>query len=134
MPEDHRNAVFISPLVPYIEISPDSPDTLFIPNHVTDLFAFVCCKCSSSCVFFFFHLFVAPSQLFWDMLQPSNSKLPYFVLKIVQFLSLNIWYVLNGRLWMTYEFMRSIKSLHSVYIFILHSVISLQIQFISNLK
>ena len=47
-----------------------------------------------------------PVPIFWDVLLPSNSKLPYFFLKSVQFLSLNIWYVFYVLFWIKYGFMR----------------------------
>ncbi len=46
-----------------------------------------------------------PSQLFWDLQQASNLKWAHFVRKIVNFLSLNICYVIYVLLWIKYWLM-----------------------------
>ncbi len=45
---------------------------------------------------------MALSQLFWDVLMPWNLKSTYFSLKIIHFLSLNIWYVIYVLFWIKY--------------------------------
>ncbi len=45
---------------------------------------------------------MALSQLFWDVLMPWNLKSTYFSLKIIHFLSLNIWYVIYVVFWIKY--------------------------------
>ncbi len=45
---------------------------------------------------------MALSQLFWDVLMPWNLKSTYFSLKMIHFLSLNIWYVIYVVFWMKY--------------------------------
>ncbi len=45
---------------------------------------------------------MALSQLFWDVLMPWNLKSTYFSLKIIHFLSLNIWYVIYVVFWIQY--------------------------------
>ncbi len=45
---------------------------------------------------------MALSQLFWDVLMPWNLKLTYFSLKMIHFLSLNIWYVIYVVFWIKY--------------------------------
>ncbi len=44
----------------------------------------------------------ALSQLFWDVLMPWNLKSTYFSLKMIHFLSLNIWYVIYVVFWIKY--------------------------------
>ncbi len=39
---------------------------------------------------------------FWDVLMPWNLKSTYFSLKIIHFLSLNIWYVIYVVFWIKY--------------------------------
>ena len=55
---------------------------------------------------YFSSLLLPPSQHFWDVLLPSNSKCLSFFLKMVHFLNLNIWYVFYVLFWMKYGFMR----------------------------
>ncbi len=45
---------------------------------------------------------MALSQLFWDVLMPWNLKSTYFSLKMIHFLSLNIWYVIYVVFWIKY--------------------------------
>ncbi len=45
---------------------------------------------------------MALSQLFWDVLMPWNLKSTYFPLKMIHFLSLNIWYVIYVVFWIKY--------------------------------
>ncbi len=45
---------------------------------------------------------MALSQLFWDVLMPWNLKSTYFSLKIINCLSLNIWYVIYVVFWIKY--------------------------------
>ncbi len=45
---------------------------------------------------------MALSQLFWDVLMPWNLKSTYFPLKMIHFLSLNIWYVIYAVFWIKY--------------------------------
>ncbi len=45
---------------------------------------------------------MALSQLFWDVLMPWNLKSTYFSLKMMHFLSLNIWYVIYVVFWIKY--------------------------------
>ncbi len=45
---------------------------------------------------------MALSQLFWDVLMPRNLKSTYFSLKMIHFLSLNIWYVIYVVFWIKY--------------------------------
>ncbi len=45
---------------------------------------------------------MALSQLFWNVLMPWNLKSTYFSLKIIHFLSLNIWYVIYVVFWIKY--------------------------------
>ncbi len=45
---------------------------------------------------------MALSQLFWDVLMPWNLKSTYFSLKMIHFLSLNIWYVIHVVFWIKY--------------------------------
>ncbi len=42
---------------------------------------------------------MALSQLFWDVLMPWNLKSTYFSLKMINFFSLNIWYVIYVVFW-----------------------------------
>ncbi len=58
---------------------------------------------------------MALSQLFWDVLMPWNLKPTYFSLKMIHFLSLNIWYVICCILNKILKFETS-TSLHSVFI------------------
>ncbi len=45
---------------------------------------------------------MALSQLFWDVLMPWNLKSTYFSLKMIHFISLNIWYVIYVVFWIKY--------------------------------
>ncbi len=45
---------------------------------------------------------MALSQLFWDVLMPWHLKSTYFSLKMIHFLSLNIWYVIYVVFWIKY--------------------------------
>ncbi len=45
---------------------------------------------------------MALSQLFWDVLMSWNLKSTYFSLKMIHFLSLNIWYVIYVVFWIKY--------------------------------
>ncbi len=45
---------------------------------------------------------MALSQLFWDVLMPWNLKSTYFSLKMIHFLSVNIWYVIYVVFWIKY--------------------------------
>ncbi len=45
---------------------------------------------------------MALSQLLWDVLMPWNLKSTYFSLKMIHFLSLNIWYVIYVVFWIKY--------------------------------
>ncbi len=45
---------------------------------------------------------MALSQLFWDVLMPWNLKSTYFSLKMIHFLSLNLWYVIYVVFWIKY--------------------------------
>ncbi len=45
---------------------------------------------------------MALSQLFWDVLMPWNLKSTYLSLKMIHFLSLNIWYVIYVVFWIKY--------------------------------
>ena len=58
---------------------------------------------------------MALSQLFRDVLLSSNLKLPYLFLKIVHFISLNMWYVSYFLLWIKYGF-EICKSLYPVFV------------------
>ncbi len=65
---------------------------------------------------------MALSQLFWDVLMPWNLKSTYFSLKMIHFLSLNIWYVIYVVFWIKILKFETSTSLHSVFIHNLYSV------------
>ncbi len=65
---------------------------------------------------------MALTQLFWDVLMPWNLKSTYFSLKMIHFLSLNIWYVNYVVFWIKYWNLKTSTSLHSVFIHNLYSV------------
>ncbi len=58
---------------------------------------------------------MALSQLFWDVLMPWNLKSTYFSLKMIHFLSLNIWYVIYVVFWIKY---RNLKLPHHCILFL----------------